>query len=92
MQTGEIKRCTEVTILNLIDYYANSYNDYRSIISSEIHNSEKKYNHKSVLPFHGIGYLIFTKVLTDFGFSLRLYNLFSISKILLIKYKSAGSG
>lgn len=32
MQDQETMRCTEVTLLNLLEFYSNSYNDYRSVV------------------------------------------------------------
>lgn len=83
MQDEETMRCAEVTLLNLLEYYANTYHDYRNIVPSEILENEKRHNHERVLPSRGISYPILTKVLSDFGFSPRLYNLSSIDKYCL---------
>ena len=85
MQDEETMRCAEVTLLNLLEYYANSYHDYKSIVPSEILGSEQKHSHERVLPSRGISYPILTKVLSEFGFSPRLYNLSSIDKYSLSK-------
>lgn len=85
MQDEETMRCAEVTILNLLEHYANSYRDYRSIVPSEILENEQKHSHERVLPSRGISYPILTKVLSEFGFSPRLYNLSSIDKYSLSK-------
>lgn len=85
MQDEETMRCAEVTLLNLLEYYANSYHDYRSIVPSEILENEQKHSHERVLPSRGISYPILTKVLSEFGFSPRLYNLSSIDKYSLSK-------
>ena len=85
MQDEETMRCAEVTLLNLLEYYANSYHDYRSIVPREILESEQKHSHERVLPSRGISYPILTKVLSEFGFSPRLYNLSSIDKYSLSK-------
>ena len=76
-------RCAEVSLLNLLEYYANSYHDYKSVVPSEILENEQKHSHERVLPSRGISYPILTKVLSEFGFSPRLYNLSSIDKYSL---------
>lgn len=83
MQDEETMRCAEVTLLNLLEYYSNSFRDYRNIVPSEILENEQKHNHERVLPSRGITYPILTKVLSEFGFSPRLYNLSSIDKFSL---------
>ncbi len=83
MQDEETMRCAEVSLLNLLEYYANSYHDYRSVVPSEILENEQKHSHERVLPSRGISYPILTKVLSEFGFSPRLYNLSSIDKYSL---------
>lgn len=83
MQDEETMRCGEVTLLNLLEYYSNSYNDYRAVAPSDILNTEQKHNHERVLPARGITYPILTKVLSEFGFSPRLYNLTSIDSFSL---------
>ena len=80
MQDRETMRCSEVTILNLMDYYSNSYKDYRTVVPSEIIESEQKHSHERVLPSRGITYHVLTKVLSDFGFAPRLYNLKAMRK------------
>lgn len=83
MQDEETMRCAEVTMLNLIEYYSNSYKDYKSVVPSEILEKEQLHSHERVLPSSGTTYPIFTKVLADFGFSPRLYNLSSFATNLL---------
>ena len=80
MQDLETMRCSEVTILNLIDYYSNSYNDYKTTMPSEIVALERKHNHERVLPSRGITYHQLTKILSDLGFAPRLYNIEAIPK------------
>lgn len=78
MQDEETMCCAEVTLLNLLDYYSNSYNDYRSVVPSEIISKEQKHSHERVLPARGVTYPVLTKVLSEFGFSPRLYNVSAI--------------
>lgn len=85
MQDEETMCCAEVTLLNLLEYYSNSYNDYKVVVPSEIIEKEQKHSHERVLPARGITYPVLTKVLSEFGFSPRLYN---ISAIDSFKYSS----
>lgn len=78
MQDGETMRCSEVTLLNTLDYYSNTYNDYKQVVPSEILEIERKHNHERVLPSQGMTYPMLTKALSEFGFSPRLYELSSI--------------
>ena len=75
MQDKETMRCSEVTLLNMMDYYSNTYRDYKSVTPSEIIDSEQKHSHERALPSRGITYHMLTKVMSDLGFSPRLYNL-----------------
>lgn len=85
MQDGETMRCTEVTLLNLIEYYSNSYRDYKNAVPSEILDNEQKHHHERVLPSRGISYPMLSKVLYEFGFSPRLYNYSEIKRYALSK-------
>lgn len=85
MQDEETMCCAEVTLLNLLEYYANSYVDYKIVVPSEIISQEQKHSHERVLPARGITYPVLTKVLSEFGFSPRLYN---VSAIDSYKYSS----
>lgn len=78
MQDEETMCCAEVTLLNLLEYYSNSYSDYKSINPSEIIENEQKHSYERVLPARGITYTVLTKVLSEFGFSPRLYNISAI--------------
>lgn len=78
MQDQETMSCAEVTLLNILEHYSNSYSDYRRINPSEIIEHEQMHSHERVLPSKGMTYPILTKVLADFGFSPRLYNLYAI--------------
>lgn len=78
MQDEETMCCAEVTLLNLLEYYSNSYDDYRTVVPSEIIENEQKHSYERVLPARGITYPVLTKVLSEFGFSPRLYNISAI--------------
>lgn len=83
MQDSETMSCAEVTLLNILEYYSNNYEDYRHIKPSEIINVEKNFSHERVLPTRGITYPLLSKVLTEFGFSPRLYNINYMSGFVL---------
>ena len=78
MQDQETMCCAEVTLLNLLEYYSNSYNDYKTVVPSEIVEKIRTHSHERVLPSRGITYPVLTKVLSEFGFSPRLYNISAI--------------
>lgn len=75
MQDQETMCCAEITLLNMMEYYANQYIDYKFVSPTEIIDSEKRHNHERVLPSRGITYPVLTKVFSEFGFSPRLYNI-----------------
>ena len=85
MQDGETMRCAEVTLLNILEYFSNSYPDYRTVYPSDILDSEKRYSHERVLPSRGVTYPILTKILSEFGFAPRLYSFSSIERFSLSK-------
>lgn len=78
MQDQETMCCAEVTLLNILEYYSNSYHDYKLVLPSEIVEKIRVHSHERVLPSRGITYPVFTKVLSEFGFSPRLYNISAI--------------
>jgi len=78
MQDGETMRCAEVTLLNIMDYFSNTYEDYKQVVPSDILKIEQKHTHERVLPSQGMTYPMLTKALSEFGFSPRLYDLSSI--------------
>lgn len=80
MQDEETMRCAEVTLLNLLEYYSNSYMDYRNVVPSEILYMEQKHSHERVLPSRGTSYPVLTKILSEFGFSPRLYSVSAIER------------
>lgn len=80
VQDEETMRCAEVTLLNLLEYYSNSYIDYRNVVPSEILYMEQKHSHERVLPSRGTSYPVLTKILSEFGFSPRLYSLSAIER------------
>lgn len=74
MQDGESMRCAEITILNLLCYYSNEYNDYQVVLPSKIWNLEEQHSFERVTPSRGLNYYTLTKILSQVGFFPRLYN------------------
>lgn len=66
--------CAEVTILNLMEYYAMRYHSYRKVLPSDIKNLSQQYQYERVTPSAGLTYLVVSKILSEFGFTPRLYN------------------
>lgn len=79
-QDNETTRCAEVTLLNILDYYSNTYKEYKNAVPSVIIDLEKKHCHERVLPSQGINYKILCKILYDLEFSPKIYNLQSMNK------------
>lgn len=74
-QDQETMRCAEITLLNLMEYYSNTYSDYKMVVPEDIITNEQIHQHERVLPSRGMSYPVLTKLLSEFGFSPRLYNL-----------------
>jgi hypothetical protein len=67
-QDTEDITCSEVSILNLMDYFSNNYNNYRFMLPSEIHSIAQKHYHQRVLPSTGMQRKIISKILLESGF------------------------
>lgn len=74
MQDQETNVCAELTVLNLMDYYAHSYPDYKLTLPSEINSIKEEYGFERALPSKGIDSNMLTKIFTKLGFYPRLYN------------------
>ena len=79
MQDGETTTCTEITILNLLDYYSNHYPEYRSALPGDILDEEQRHSYQRVLPSKGMDYAKLSKLISSFGFSPRLYDRSSVA-------------
>ena len=73
MQDTETTSCAEITLINIIEYFANRYADYKFIYPSDIVKIVKKDSFERVLPTRGMKYTQLAKVFTEAGFSPRLY-------------------
>lgn len=77
-QDSSFMSCAEITVLNLMEYYAMRYHAYRSILPSDIKSLSQKYLYERVTPSEGLNYLVVSKILYEFGFTPRIYNRESI--------------
>lgn len=67
-QDGIVTTCAETSILIMMDYYSNQYNDYRFVVPSDISKQAQKYVNSRVVPSNGLSYAVISKVLCKFGF------------------------
>ena len=72
MQDTEMMTCAEVTVINLLDYYAASYGDYASVLPSRLIELEEQELYQRALPARGITYARLSQVLGRLGFYPRL--------------------
>lgn len=84
MQDGETTSCAEITILNLLDYYSQSYPEYRYLLPSEISGLAEKNSYERRMPTNGLSYELISKIFCDAGFYPRLY---STKKMTNIKFQ-----
>lgn len=77
-QDGAMMRCAEVTLLNLMCYYSNEYSDYHMALPSEIVAHEQMYSNERVIPSRGLSYDRLSRILSDFRFFPRTYNIDSV--------------
>lgn len=74
MQDGETTSCAEMTILNMLDYYSQSYSEYHYLLPSEINKIVTENSYERKLPTTGLSYELITKVFCNVGFYPRLYS------------------
>ena len=74
MQDGETTSCAEITILNLLDYYSQSYPEYHYLLPSEISHLVEKNSFERRMPTTGLSYESISKVFCEAGFYPRLYS------------------
>ena len=80
MQDGETMTCAEVVLLNLLEYYATRYDDYKLIVPSEITESEKRSKYERALPSTGLWDTMLTRIFSEFGFFPRMYDIKELGK------------
>ena len=79
MQDADIMSCAETTILNLLDYYAASYDGYASALPSELIELEDQDTDDRALPARGITYTTLSQVLGKCKFYPRLLSKYAIT-------------
>lgn len=84
MQDGETTSCAEITILNLLDYYSQSYPEYHYLLPSEISGLAEMNSYERRMPTTGLSYELISKIFCDVGFYPRLY---STQKMVKIKFR-----
>ena len=77
-QDQETMSCAEVTLLNIFEYFSNSFSDYRSVVPQEIIYTAQKHSHERVLPSQGLTAARMSRTLYEFGFSPCLYDVSSM--------------
>ena len=85
MQDRETTRCAEVTLLNMLDYYANCFTEYKTLLPGEVVQLEKQFTMERTLPSRGTNYAIMSKILIRCGFSPRLYSREALKKDMWMK-------
>lgn len=78
MQDGETTTCAEITVLNIFDYYGQTYSDYHFILPSDIKRMAERFNFERSWPAKGLRYEALTRIFTEAEYFPRLY---SIDKI-----------
>lgn len=73
MQDGITTTCAEITLLNLLDYYSNEFQDYQFVLPSALKQIIKKLSTDRVTPATGISYGGISKVLYQTGFTPKFY-------------------
>lgn len=74
MQDGETTSCAEITILNLLDYYSQSYPEYHYLLPSDISCLAEKNSYERRIPTTGLSYELISKIFCEAGFYPRLYS------------------
>ena len=73
MQDREATTCAEVTVLNLVDYYSQSYREYNATLLSDIESVEAQHSAERIFPSQGMNYADVARSLAQVGLSPRIY-------------------
>lgn len=84
MQDRITTSCSEVSLLNLFDYYSNRYSNYHNMLPSDIFEITRRYNDDRIMPVRGLTYKSISKVLYESRFTPRIYTLLSTENITKI--------
>lgn len=74
MQDREATTCAEVTVLNLVDYYSQSYPEYQYTLLSDIEGIEEQHSAERIFPSKGMNYADVARSLAHIGLSPRIYS------------------
>ena len=85
MQDGETTTCSETTILNMIDFFSNKYQDYCFALPSGISGIVDQHGYERTLPSKGMEYSEISRVFSEMGFFPRLYSRSSFQNINQLK-------
>lgn len=72
-QDHDLMSCAEVTILNLMKYYANEYHGYKDVEPADILDVERQTAYSRLVPTTGLSYTDLCAVLKEYGFQPELY-------------------
>lgn len=81
MQDGETTSCAETTILNMLDYYSQSYPEYHYLLPSEISKLAQRNSYERIMPTIGLSYELISRIFCDAGFYPRLYAAVKMEKV-----------
>ncbi len=74
MQDTETTTCADITIINLLDYFSKKFQHFRCVLPSEIVKVKKRIGIENTTPPKGLRIEDMVKILSEFGFSPRLYS------------------
>jgi hypothetical protein len=72
-QDQETTRCSDITILNLLDYFSQRYADYHRVFPSGIVDFLQQNGFERVLPARSMSFFNLTRILANCGFHPRHY-------------------
>lgn len=73
-QDNEVMSCAEVSLLNLVCYYSNEYNDYSTTTPSEILALEEPLAIERLTPSRGLDFYDMGRIMTGLRFFPRVYH------------------
>lgn len=83
MQDGETTSCAETSLLNLLEYYCQSYPEYRSFLPSDITKIVSNHLYERVLPTKGLTFDMISRVLCEAGFNPVVYSTKNMDAFIL---------
>lgn len=77
-QDGGTMTCSEVTVMNILEYFGTRYPDHSIVYPSTILDLQKEVTYDRVLPAHGMNYYDLTRIMIKCGVSACVYNIDAI--------------